>query len=156
MIFVENFPSFQYFSFEKNYRKTKTFSKNWSAEIATFLYKTTMSEANVETIIYFIWSVFMIWKNCIYISYWKTKDKKCKNVFSEQIWGRHHMMYLLIQTYKLHLQILPNHWFIFSLNFMKLVSASVLGVNSKYEDLTFSNFYHHIWLPFEYLLVYCF
>ena len=29
------------------------------------------------------------------------------------------------------------------------------GVNSKYEELRFSNFYHYIWLFHEHLHVYC-
>ena len=59
------------------------------------------------------------------------------------------------------------HWFIYYLDLMKLVSFCFYsycifitdyvwaGVNSKYEELWFSNFYHYIWMFHEHLHVYC-
>ena len=61
-----------------------------------------------------------------------TEKLKTKNVkpFSEngsnlRSWSYDSLTYLLIKTHKLHLQIGPNHWFIYSLNFLKLVSAFI-------------------------------
>ena len=119
VIFNENFRVFTTLALKQMTEKRKPFSKNWST--ATGILKPKYSYTKLpcqrpmlrEIIILFNlylfsekkWNLqnlitFMIYKNYVSIFNWKTKNKKCKSVFSEQIRGRNHMIHVLICWYR--------------------------------------------------------
>ena len=82
----------------------------------------------------------MTYKSYIYIFNWKTKIKKCKTVLSKHI--------------KFKIVII---WFEYLLEFNE-VSFCFHMIREwipNMKNLRLSNFYHHIWLFYEHLLVYC-
>ena len=111
VIFNENFCVFTILALKQMTEKRKPFSKNWS--FATGILKSKYSYTklpcqrpmlrqifsekkwNLQNLI-----TFMIYKNYISIFNWKTKNKKCKSVFSEQIRGRNHIIHVLICWYR--------------------------------------------------------